>query len=164
MQKVNHPQGKWQNVVFFLIALLLLVADQVSKMWIRSYPENELIFEVGFFRVANIHNSGAAFGLFQGQSFALTLFAFISVIVLLLCVFFFYRRSSFLDSGLVKAVLGLILGGIVGNLIDRLQFGYVTDFIGVGIWPSFNVADSAITIGVIIFACSLLRLTQAEKR
>jgi len=62
-----------------------------------------------------------------------------------------------------RPVLGLVLGGAVGNLIDRLRFGYVTDFIDVGLWPAFNIADSAITIGVILLAYSLLRLTRAEK-
>ena len=163
MQKANSLQGKWRNAVFFLIALLVVVADQLSKTWIRSYPEEQPIFEVGFFRLIHIHNTGAAFGLFQGQSFALTIVALVGVAAILVYALFIYRSFPRLDSMLGKSALGLVLGGTVGNLIDRLHFGYVTDFIGVGIWPAFNIADSAITVGVIVFAYTLLRLARAEK-
>jgi signal peptidase II len=63
-----------------------------------------------------------------------------------------------------KAALGTVLGGTVGNLIDRLRFGYVTDFIGVGTFPAFNVADSSITVGTAVFAGSLIYLVLKEKR
>jgi len=163
MKKANSPQGKWRNVVFFLIALLLVAADQISKTWIRSYPEEQSIFEIGFLRLTHIHNTGAAFGLFPGQSFALTIVALVGVAVLLVYALFIYRRFPFSDNMLGKSALGLVLGGTVGNLIDRLRFGYVIDFISIGIWPTFNIADSAVTVGVIVFACSLVRLARAEK-
>ncbi len=63
-----------------------------------------------------------------------------------------------------KVALGLVFGGTLGNLIDRFRFGRVTDFIDFGFWPAFNIADSAVTVGVIIFAYSLLRLARAENR
>ena len=157
MQKANRLQGKWwQNVVFFLTALLIVAADQFSKIWIRSYPEEQLIFDAGFFRITHIHNTGAAFGLFQGYSFALTIVALVGIAVILLYVLLVYRHSPYLDNVVNRLALGLVLGGTAGNLIDRLSFGYVTDFIDFGFWPAFNIADSAITVGVIIFACSLL--------
>ncbi len=163
MQKVDCHQGKWRNVVFFLTALLVVAADQLSKTWIRSYPEEQSIFEAGFFQIIHIHNTGAAFGLFQGQSFALTIVALIGIVVLLLFVFLFSHRFPSLDNRLGKLALGLVLGGTAGNLVDRLRLGHVTDFIDIGIWPAFNLADSAIVVGVILFAYSLLRLTRAEK-
>jgi len=163
MQKVNRLQDKWQNVVFFLAALLVLAADQLSKMWIRTYPEGESLFEAGFFRIIHVHNTGAAFGLFPDQSFLLTIVALVGVALLLLYALVIYRRFPLLDNRLSKVALGLVLGGTVGNLIDRLRFGYVTDFIGVGSWPAFNIADSAIVVGVIIFAYSLFRVARAEK-
>ncbi|HUV75931.1 MAG TPA: signal peptidase II [Dehalococcoidales bacterium] len=164
MRKVNHLQDKWRNVVFSLTGLLIVVADQLSKVWIRTnLVEGQSLFEVGFFRITYVQNTGAAFGLLQGQSFALTIVAIIGIVVLLVYALFVYRYFSWLDNMLTKFGLGLMLGGTLGNLIDRLRFGYVTDFIDFGYWPAFNVADSAITVGVIIFACSLLRLTQAEK-
>jgi len=164
MQKAKSLQGKWRNVVFLLIALLIVVADQLSKIWIRSYPEELAIFETGFFRIIHTHNTGAAFGLFQGHSFALTVVASVTIAIILLYALLIYRRFPILDNRLGKSALGLVLGGAVGNLIDRLRFGYVTDFIDFGVWPTFNIADSAVTVGVIILAYSLLPLVRAEKR
>ena len=163
MQKVKSLQGKWWNVVFFLTtALLLVAADQLSKLWIRSnLAMGESVFEVGFFRLIHVHNTGAAFGLFQGQSFLLTIIASVGVAAILLYAFFFYRRFPFLDNRLGKLALGLVLGGTVGNLIDRIRFGYVTDFVDFNFWPAFNIADSATVVGTIILAYSLICLARA---
>ena len=151
-------------VFFFTTALLLVAADQLSKFWIRSnLAIGESVFEVGFFRLTHVHNSGAAFGLFQGHSFPLTIIASVGVAALLLYALFFYHKFPLLDNRLGKIALGLVLGGTVGNLIDRIRFGYVTDFIDVGIWPTFNIADSAAVVGVIIIAYSLLCLAIARK-
>ena len=164
MRKADPPQGRWWNVVFFLTALLVIAADQLSKIWIRSNLARwESLPETGLFRLTHVQNTGAAFGLFQGQSFPLTIVALIGIFVLLFFVLFIYRRFPFLNSRLGKPVLGLILGGTVGNLVDRLRLGYVTDFISIGIWPAFNIADSAITVSVFLFAYSLISLAKAEK-
>ena len=164
MQKVNSLQGKGGDVVFFFTALPLVVADQLSKFWIRSnLAIGEPLFEVGFFRLTRVHNTGAAFGLFRGQSFLLTIIALVGVAALLLYTFFFHHKFPFLDNRLGKLALGLVLGGTVGNLIDRIYLGYVTDFIDFNLWPAFNIADSAIVVGVIILAYSLLRLATAGK-
>ncbi len=165
MQKVNSLQGKWRNVVFFFTtALLLVAADQLSKLWIRSNLAIwESLFEVGFFRLTRVHNSGAAFGLFQGQSFLLTIIALVGVAALLLYIFFFHHKFPFLDNRLGKLALGLVLGGAVGNLIDRIHFGYITDFIDFNFWPAFNIADSAIVVGVIILAYYIISLAGTRK-
>jgi len=152
-------------VVFFLTALLIVVADQLSKIWIRTnLAVGQSLPEVGFPRLTHISNTGAAFGLFQGQTFPLIIVALVGVAVLLFYAFLFYRRFPWLDNWSAWTGLGLVLGGTVGNLIDRLRFGYVTDFIDFGFWPAFNLADSTIVVGVIIFAYSLLSLARAEKR
>ena len=165
MQKVNSLQGKWGNVVFFLTALLLVAADQLSKLGIRSnLAIGESLFEVGFFRLTRVHNTGAVFGLFQGQSFPLTIIALVGVAALLLYALFFHRKLPFLGNRLGKLALGLVLGGTVGNLIDRIYLGYVTDFIAVSIWPAFNIADSAIVVGIIILIYSLIGLARAGER
>ncbi len=164
MQKAESLQGKWRNVVFLLTALLIVAADQLSKIWIRSNLDpRESLPETGFFRLTHTYNTGAAFGLFQDHSFALTIVALIGIAAILLYVLFIYRRSPILDSRLGWSGLGLILGGTTGNLIDRLRLGYITDFIDVGVWPAFNIADSAIVVGAIILAYSLLRLSRTEK-
>jgi len=166
MQKVKSLQGKWRNVVFFFTtALLLVAADQLSKLWIRSNLDiGESLFEVGFFCLTRVHNTGAAFGLFQGQSFPLTIVASVGVAALLLYALFFHHRFPFLDNRLGKLALGLILGGTVGNLIDRIHLGYVTDFIDLNFWPAFNIADTAIVVGVILLVYSIISLARAGKR
>ena len=166
MQKVNRLQGKWWwNAVFSLIAILVVVGDQLSKTWIRSnLAIGQSLPEGGFFRLTHIHNTGAAFGLFRDHSFPLTIVGFVGITILLVYAFFVCRRFPFLNNMLTKAALGAVLGGTVGNLIDRLRFGYVTDFIGVGIWPPFNVADSSITVGVVVFAGSLLYLLFSQRQ
>ena len=166
MQEANYLQGKWwRNAVLFIIALLVVTADQLTKLWIRSnLPVGQSLPETGFFRLTHVHNTGAAFGLFYGQSFPLMVVALVGVVIILLYAFFLHRRFPSLDYRLTNSALGLVLGGTIGNLIDRLRSGYVTDFIDVGIWPVFNIADSAIVVGIIIFAYSLLPLLRAKKR
>jgi signal peptidase II len=165
MQKASELRSGWQwNMLLFLIALLVVAADQLSKVWIRSnLLVGQSLFEAGFFRIIHVNNTGAAFGLFQGQSFLLTIVALVGITVLLVYVLVIYRKFPLLDNRLGRSTLGLVLGGAVGNLVDRLRFGYVTDFISVGLWPAFNIADSAITVGVILFAYSFLRSARAEK-
>ena len=80
MRKAKFLQGKWENAISPLTALLIVAADQLSKFWIRSnLAIGESLFEIGFFRLTRVHNSGAAFGLFQGQSFPLTIVALVGV-------------------------------------------------------------------------------------
>lgn len=119
--------------------------------------------ETGFFRFTHVHNTGSAFGLFQNQALPLTIVAFIGIAALLFFVLFMHRRFPFLAATPVKLALGLILGGAVGNLIDRLSYGYVTDFIAVGRWPAFNIADSSIVVGTILIAYLLIRLTESSE-
>ena len=165
MQKVNCTRDKWRNVAFFLTAGLIVVVDQLSKAWIRTYPEGQSLFEIGFFRLTHIYNTGAAFGLFKGHSFTLTIVASVGIALLLLYVLFLYRKFPLLDNRLGRPAFGLVLGGTVGNLIDRLNPGLegVTDFISIGFWPAFNIADSAIVVGIITIAYSLLFLAPARK-
>ena len=166
MEKVNRPHHKWQwqIAVFFLIAFLVIAGDQLSKIWIRSnLLAGQSIFEAGLFRLTYVQNTGAAFGLFQGHSSVLAVAGLIGTIVLLLCGLFLQRRYPLLNRRLTNPALGLILGGTIGNLIDRIRFGYVTDFIDFSIWPAFNIADSATVIGTIILAYSLLSLAKSEK-
>ena len=171
MQKESSLQGKWWNVVFFTTALLVVAADQLSKIWIRSnLSVGQSLFELGFFRITYVQNTGAAFGLFQGQLFALTIVSLVGVVAILAYTLLIHRRSP-LNNMLSTIALGLILCGTVGNLIDRLNsnllhsnLGGVTDFISIGIWPAFNIADSVIIVGTILFAYSLLRLALVKKQ
>lgn len=152
-------------MLFSLTAILVVTADQLTKFWIRSnLALGQSIPDHGFFKITHVHNSGAAFGIFPGQSFLLTIIAAAGILLLLIYIIFINRRFPYLDNLPGRLAVGLILGGTMGNLIDRLRFGYVTDFISVGIWPDFNIADSAVTVGAITIACLLLRLIQTEKQ
>ena len=166
MQKASNPLVGRRHVVFFLTALLLVAADQLSKWGIRENLEPwESIPETGFFQLTHVRNTGGAFGLFQDHSFALAIVAIVGIALLLIYALFVYRRYPSLDNRLSWAALGLLLGGTIGNLIDRIttDFHYVTDFISIGAWPAFNIADSAVVVGAILFAYSLLSLAWAGK-
>ncbi len=154
-------------MLFYLTALVVVLLDQATKLWIRAnLAIGETLFRVGFVRIIRIPpNPGGAFGIFQGYLSILTIVSAVMTVILLLSPVLFFRRISFLDNKFSRFVFGLILGGTVGNLIDRAQpaLGGVTDFIDVGFWPTFNVADSAITIGMVFFIVYFFRLTLSGK-
>jgi signal peptidase II len=161
MPKLHHP-NKWRDVVFAGIALLVVIADQLSKWWIvANLSLGESLFDAGFFRIVRVQNTGAAFGIFKGHPLVFTVFDFIGIIVFLLLVLVLSRRWPFLDRMPVRAGIGLILGGTIGNLIDRLRLGQVTDFLDFTLWPTFNVADASITVGVILLVFCIIFLTKS---
>jgi signal peptidase II len=164
MQKHSFQQGKW-NLILFAIAFLVIAVDQLSKWWVQSnFYVGQSVPETGFFRLTYVRNTGAAFSIFYGKVAVLTIVSIIGVIVILTYVFVISRRFPLLNTRLNKIALGLMLGGTIGNLIDRFLLHYVRDFIDVGPWPIFNVADSSTVIGVIIFAASILFIERkAEK-
>ena len=164
MRRPYSPGVKWWHAVFFLTTTLIVATDQLSKLWIRyNLPVGESSFEISFFGIVHTTNTGAAFGLFRGQSFALTIVAAVGIVVILLGVLLIYRHFPHLNRWLSIVALGLVLGGTIGNLIDRIYLGYVTDFISIGIWPNFNVADSAVVVGVFMFAFSLYPVLRTVK-
>jgi signal peptidase II len=166
MREVSSLRGKWWwNIVFSIVAVSVVVGDQMSKAWIRSnLALGESSPEGGFFFFTHIRNTGASFGLFREYSFQLTIIAFVAIGIVLFYAFFITRCYPVLNNMISKSALGSILGGAVGNLIDRLRFGYITDFIGVGAWPPYNVADASIVTGVVVFAGSLLYLVFGQER
>jgi signal peptidase II len=165
MQRVNRPQPKWRTAIPGGIALLVILADQLSKWWIReNVGEYRSLFDAGFFRIVHFHNTGAAFGIFREHTLAIIIVAFIGIIVILLLVFLFSHHWPFLDGRLPRSAIGLVLGGMIGNQIDRLALGYVTDFIDFKFWPAFNIADASGVVGVFIIAYCLLRSAQLAER
>jgi signal peptidase II len=130
------------GVVFFL--------DQWTKAWVRdnlAFGESIRPFEwlPPSVRILHWRNSGAAFGFFQEGA---GIFTILAVVVALLIIYYFPRIER--GDWALRLAMGLQLGGALGNLIDRLQHGYVTDFISVAQFPVFNIADTSITLGVII--------------
>lgn len=151
-----------KNNRLLIIAGTIVVADQITKalvLWMIPLHRTIAVIP-GFFNLTHIHNPGGAFGFLAGQSPALRqgIFLFASSLAVGL-VFYFYRTTPRRFVALGTAFC-LIFGGAVGNLIDRLRFGKVVDFldfyVGAYHWPAFNVADSAITVGIGIFLFHLL--------
>jgi signal peptidase II len=140
-------------LAFFGIAGAVIVADQLSKAWIvAEFPFGEPVEVTGsWLRIWYVANSGALFGLFRDQA---VLFAVLSIAVIALIVWFHGRALA--GSGwLATVALGLLLGGAVGNLLDRVRLGYVVDFVDMGLpggWRfyTWNVADAAITISILL--------------
>lgn len=157
MRKTRR-QGLIKGLTFFLPALLVVVIDQVSKFFIRTNMTlGQSIPEEGFFRITYAINVGGVFGIFANQAFLITLTAIVGIAAILI-----YIRYPPFNRLLVRIALGLLLGGAVGNLIDRIRFGEVVDFIDVGAWPVFNLADSAIVVGVILIIYYFLFLARRE--
>jgi signal peptidase II len=159
MQKLSNLFGFWHhNSVSFTTALVVVAADQLSKLLIRSnIAIGQSVPETGFFRLTHNHNTGVAFGLFPDLPGLWTAFAIVGVCLLLFLIIFLHGRVHFLSTTLSKLSLGLILGGTVGNLIDRLRVGQVTDFIDIGIWPNFNIADASVVVGALLLAFLLIK-------
>jgi signal peptidase II len=149
-----------QNTIFLITTPLVIITDQLSKLWIKSnLAIGESVFEIGFFRLSHVQNTGSSFGLFQNQNLILSIIAIIGACIILFLVFFMRHRVEVLNTTPGKLSLGLILGGTVGNLLNRLSFGYVIDFIDFNYWPAFNIADSSVVVGSILLAYSLIRFT-----
>ena len=137
-----------KNILIFSTALIAVFLDQLAKFLIRKNLQlNEslpLIKDI--FHLTYLKNTGSAFSLFQGYN---PVFIFFSVIVMI-AIFCFIKKVKE-NEKIMQFAVGLLLGGTSGNLIDRIIYGRVTDFIDFRIWPVFNVADSAVTVSVIIF-------------
>lgn len=144
--KVRLLKRYSSEVVFVISALSVIIIDQVSKHFISTgLTLGQKIPEEGFFQITRCNNTGGVFGVFADQAFLITIIAVVGIIAILV-----YSRYPAFNGVLVRISLGLILGGAIGNLIDRIRFGWVTDFIDIGGWPVFNLGDSAIVIGVIL--------------
>jgi len=161
----SKPHQLWRNLLIPLIVIIVVAGDIFTKEWIRSFPpDGETIYRFGFIRIIHITNTGSAFGAFQGYSLILTIVAILGLIVLTWLGVYIYRKYPKYVNLSNRFALGLILGGDLGNLIDRFRFGRVTDFIDTTIIPVFNVADSAITVGVVLVIFFLLRETIRETK
>jgi len=143
--------------------------DQLTKFVIRAEFRLHESVEVipGFFNLTYITNTGAAFGLFAGEQTLLRQAFFIAVAMAALLVMFFTYRHLHSQGRLFVHAIGMIAGGAIGNLLDRLRLGSVVDFLDFYLkgyhWPAFNVADSAITVGVGLFILGSL-LSPAEEK
>jgi len=140
----------------------IAVLDQVTKWMITTqFKLYETVVVIpGFFNITYIKNKGAVFGIFRNAGPSFRFWFFCVATILLVAVLFFVMIRSARDQKWTFYALSLILGGAIGNLIDRFRFGEVTDFVDVLIgtyhWPAFNVADAAITCGAVVMIIQLL--------
>lgn len=143
------------------VAIAAILVDQASKIMVettmRLGQSDSVIGDV--FRLTYIKNAGGAFGIFLGGGW----FYFVASVLAVAMIFFYLRRLT-ADRTLPRLSLAMILGGALGNLVDRLRSGVVTDFLDFGIghlrWPVFNLADAFITVGVVLFFLSMMRTQQ----
>ena len=136
------------------VLLLTALMDQAAKLAAaRALSPGESIPVIrNVFHITLVHNTGAVFGLFRGMNFLLVL----SSALFLVLLFYYYSQLEKSNPGF-QIPAGLIAGGAAGNLIDRLLFGYVIDFLDFRVWPVFNIADAAITAGVGLFIWKMWR-------
>jgi signal peptidase II len=152
------------------LAVLVVIIDQITKLWIISnfalHEQQNVI--PGLFDLVYVTNTGAAFGFLAGSKSWLRQVFFVGVAVVALVVIVYAYGHLKKQGKLFVYSLGLIGGGAIGNLIDRLRFGSVVDFLdfylGSHHWPAFNAADSAITVGVGLFLLGTLLQHREEKR
>ena len=138
-----------------LAAALALVDQGTKALVVRSLgpdaPSHRIDLLAPVLGLEYVENRGAAFGVLRGQGALLALLALLVLAALVVS----YRRLAAPEPR-VAIGIGLVAGGAIGNLIDRIRLGYVIDFVAVGPWPKFNAADSAITIGVLILSYQIL--------
>jgi len=152
--------GKYMKLA--VISGLVVVFDQITKLLISSkLPLHHSITVIpGFFNITHILNPGGAFGFMAHQSSGLRSVLFLVISSLAVCLIFYFYRNTPKTHPWLASGFALVFGGAVGNLIDRFRFGSVVDFLDVYMgsyhWPAFNIADSAISIGITIFLFHLL--------
>ena len=152
-QEATPRKPIYKDLLLLQLAALVFLLDQFSKFLVRellafreAYPAQ------GFFRITHSHNTGSAFGILQDQNGPLILVALAGIIVLAL-IYHSQRRPT----NLLRLSIGLQMGGAAGNLLDRVLLGHVIDFIDVGKWPIFNLADSSIVVGLVLLGWLFLR-------
>jgi signal peptidase II len=152
--KSEVSPGKYRGRLssFLLIAAVVVTLDQLSKLWINANrPQTELL--PGFLDLVYVENTGAFFGFFHSHTELFIALGIAGVIAIFVFLRYFPPVTTL---GVVS--FALILSGAVGNLIDRIRFGYVIDFVNIHVqelfhWPTFNVADTALTVGMFALIC-----------
>ena len=135
-----NVKGKKYLILFAAVALATILLDQITKLYIAlKMPE----WRLGFLFIHFVHNTGAGFGILKGQ---MEILAIISAVVVMGIIYYYNKIPK---ETWAQLLFGLFLGGVAGNLIDRIFRQYVVDFIDVGFWPVFNVADMTISVSVV---------------
>ena len=155
MREANAGWARW-----LLLSATIVAADLATKAWIsHAFAPGEVLTVTPFFNLVLVYNTGAAFSFLAGAGgWQRWFFMAVSIVVSVAIVWMLSRREN---HPLLSAALALVLGGALGNLYDRVTLGHVVDFVqlhaGGYYWPAFNVADSAISIGVVLLVWDSLR-------
>ncbi len=147
--------------MFYLILfLLVLVADQYTKLAITQdfFLGQSVPVLKGIFNLTYVQNTGGAFGIMRNST---NLFIVISIVVILFIIYFLIKEEK--KDIYVQIIFSLVLGGAISNLIDRLRLGFVVDFIDFQVWPVFNIADAAITVGMVLLLIRILFNKEPKK-
>jgi signal peptidase II len=157
----------WIGLAVFIVALVLDILTKYLVSSNLSYSDRIPMIE-GFFYLTHVRNTGAAFGLFQDAPATIRLTFFIGISAVAIAIILQFFRKLAPGDRLSAFALGLILGGAVGNLIDRIRLGEVVDFLhfilwGGYVWPDFNLADTWIVVGVSLLVLELLA-SEGEER
>lgn len=154
---------KTKYIIFSITSTVIILLDQFSKVYIHSIMslhESVPVIE-GFFNVTYVKNPGAAFGFLSNASPAFRSFFLVAVTFIAILLILYFISKSKAKEVFLTFSLSLILGGAVGNLIDRVRVGEVTDFLDFYVasyhWPAFNIADSAISVGAIILLIEIFK-------
>lgn len=146
---------------YYLLSFIIIVMDQISKYLTYTYIEigQKVEWIPGLLSITHIHNTGAAWSILEGQMW---FFYIVTVIVVVMIIYYMQQMKN---QPLLQAGLAFILGGAVGNFIDRLLHQYVIDMIQVDFidFPIFNIADTALTIGVVLLFIQYIFLDREEK-
>jgi len=134
----------------YLIALSIIILDQLTKYLVSVNISKPIPLLKNVLHLTYIKNTGAAFGILQNQ----TLFLIVISALVIGCLFYYCNKIP--NSRKMQFFVALLLGGAIGNFIDRVRLGYVIDFIDFWIWPAFNIADSAVSVGAIGLVIYLL--------
>jgi signal peptidase II len=156
----SHGAGLWEWVGLAAVATAALVADQVTKhLVVTRLDLDDSVKLIGPLTIHRVQNSGIAFGLFSQATAIVALATAVAVGWMLV----FFARSG-ARHPVLPAALGLLIGGSLANLVDRVRVGHVTDFLDIGWWPAFNLADTFICVGVTILVVALIVSERRPRR
>ena len=169
MASKKQPIARENIFYFMLTAFALFIADQLSKLAVIkfvSFADDKIDIIDGFFSIIHVTNAGAAWGMLSGRTYFLS-----SIALLTLVAIWLFRRELGFEFKSVCVCMGMFVGGVLGNLLDRITCGHVVDFLDVYIpyvnyrWPAFNIADCGICVGVFLYiVISMAFLPKEQKK
>ena len=161
---ISPARSQLDIILSLLITVTIVFADRVTKLFFTDLLQlGESIPVIrNVLHMTMVHNTGIAFGFFKDQGIVFIVIPVIAIILLVFNIDYYRQNDEALSRTYIMG-FSLILAGAIGNLIDRIMYGYVIDFIDIRFWPVFNVADSAITVGALIIAWKCFQLSHKKE-